>query len=143
MLHIKYIFWCVYGDSGFLCGPLWGNNYVGSPDYRNNIVALCNYYVWTMRHGLRRGGANTRGDQLGADLLPWAGFCGRYLGPEPDQETTPAPRGGPTSHYSRKGNKPARAGPRGQGRRPDSYAPLLIVCLIILPTTPADHRPCV
>ena len=75
MLHIRYILWCIYGDSDYFRGPLQENNHAGTSDYRNNIVTICYYLCGTMRHGLRRGGANTRGDQsgqirpMGADLV--------------------------------------------------------------------------
>ena len=141
MLHIKYMFWCVYGDSGFLCGPLWGNNHTGASDYRNNIVALCNYCVGDRGALPQEGGANTRGDQLGQIYYRGPDSVGDTQDQSRTRRLHQHPRGGLTSHYSRKGNKPTEAGQMDQGRRPDSYAPLFIVCLIILATSPPSHRP--
>lgn len=89
-----------------------------------------------MRHGLRRGGANTRGDQSGQIHPMGPDSVGDTQGQSRTRRLHQHPGGGLTSHYSRKGNKPTEVGPRDQGQRPDSYAPLLIVCLIILPTSP-------
>ena len=136
MLHSKYILWCICGDSDYFRGPLQENNHAGTSDYRNNIVTLCYYLCGTVGARPRKGGANTGGDQSGQI---------HYRGPDSvgdtqDQGRTrrlhQRPRGGLTSQYIRKGNKPQAAGPVGQGQRPDSYARLLIVCLIILPPGP-------
>ena len=48
--------------------------------------------VWDRGARPQEGGSQHQGRPVGAYPLPWAGFCGRYSGPEPDQETTPAPQ---------------------------------------------------
>lgn len=141
MLHIRYTFLCIYGDSGFLCG-LWQRNiHTGTSDYRNNIVTPCNYCVGTVGARPQEGRSQHQGRPVGADSSYGAGFCGRYSGPGPDQETTPAPQRWANFPIQQKREQAPAAGPVDQGQRPDSYAPLLIVCLIILPTSRAFYRP--
>ena len=143
MLHSKYILWCICGDSDYFRGPLQENNHAGTSDYRNNIVTLCYYLCGTVRHGLRRGGANTRGDQSGQTHYRGPDSVGDTQGRSRTRRLHQRPSRGLTSQYIRKGKMTCGAGPADQGQRPDSYAPLLIVCLIILPPSRAFYRPCV